>query len=69
VLSRFFDKGALLYVLSGFVSIAVMHIVLKHVFSLSVFVLNPETLGLILQCMAGSFGAWIFFYLGKSEQV
>ena len=68
ILSGFFSKGAVVYALAGFLGVAVMHLTLKHVFDLSVFVLTPALLGLLLQCLAGSIGGWVFYRIGQPEQ-
>jgi hypothetical protein len=67
VLLRFLENRGLLYSLAGFVGIATVHLTLKAVFDVSAIAPTATVLGLLSQCIAGAFGGWVFYRLGKDK--
>lgn len=68
VLLRFVKAPAILYPLAGFVALATVHLTLKAVFGMTPVAPTATLIGLLVQCLAGAVGGFVFFKLAPKTQ-
>lgn len=68
LLARWFSsRRTFLYVLAGAVAIAVMLVVMRQAFGISLIAATRTTGGFVSQVIAGAVGGWLFAYLTRNR--